>query len=476
MHKVILYYKYTGTGHPNYYLDSDEQLEVVDQNGNVTNICAKDAKNTRASFSIDVKKIMDNNNNFNEDWVRKGYAFTMKTDQNKGKQIKVPKKEAELRELFGVTDPKKASFWTHEYDQIDLDTITTDLDKLSFLRGVFSAIGRIKPNSYISASWDFLNKKYSSTIVYKFLEILGEEDVIIEYNGASIFFQSRDQIYKFITRIGFIQKSKLEAAITLYRQRIRVVTNVIEIKDPDYLMLDYVCYMGEKTDYNDKLASTYNINVIDPKTGRTPLLNVLLKDKHHSCYPVAWLLKNNADTSIVPKNKKHTFDLLMSEYLKKSLYYKYNSSLFDILYLIYDKSICTKFFFKNVFSLSIKDFLQSDCIDTSIILNTFLTTRCVRLDPDILDKIIKMSTENLEEIMDKLLNMIMVSIDNQKDKPFHYGENYRRCRDIGNYIFVFNKLKQYTEPNADVVTKINQMLMDYKFGYFATTSHKLYQL
>ena len=179
--KIIVHYRRTGgeIQVKDIVIERDAELEYVDENDNLLKVRADESKGKRATLPLNFKQAK-----FNNDMVKAGYAFVMPKDPKKGTQIKLPKKEIELRELFGLNDPKKASYWTDEYDNFDIQTVKSDKDKLSFLRGLLSAQARIIPGAkgYISWCWEKLGQ--NDYLLDEIFQCNSSAKCNMEYNGG----------------------------------------------------------------------------------------------------------------------------------------------------------------------------------------------------------------------------------------------------------------------------------------------------
>ena len=123
-------------------------------------------------------------------YVKAGYAWTFPLNNKKGKNIKLAWTELEFRKLFDFTDLTKVSFWTHDYDNLIDFAKLNNIEKISFVRGLFSrwAIIRLGPKVYI-ALLDCLLKK-SDGIFNEQLELLQtkmtNENIILYRDNLSI--------------------------------------------------------------------------------------------------------------------------------------------------------------------------------------------------------------------------------------------------------------------------------------------------
>jgi hypothetical protein len=444
-------------------------LEVTTEDGRTEVILARDAKGTRAGQVIKLNELIQNANNcFDSDVVKMGYAYGMKFDHVKGRQIKVPKKEHEIRTLFNVTDPKKASFWSHDWDKIDMNALDTEKKRLSFIRGLFSAKARIRPGSKgsITFNWEGL------TDHDELLNIVDKIDITatIEFNCCTMFFINKHQIMEYIKRIGFIQDSKMQDAMTLYRLHQRIVNDVIPV-GADYLLY-HVQNFGDPSDYTADLLRHFDINARDKKTARTPLINAIKSIKHKSMYPAIWLLKNGADMSLKSK-KGETFESVFIEFNENYRFVSRHKELahLDDFYLTVldrysvDSSEYTKKFvdliaygpsFKCLLAMVDKGCL--DKVDNGIIVSEILKRKYIREFDKIgtlLSKIIEKSSENLSMVMNDLLDELrdlVISLPREVRILCNYDVRY--------YQILFSILKEYVNPPTDKIAVIEQMLRE----------------
>lgn len=491
MKKVILHYNITGgeVQTIDQVVDEDFELEVTDESGNVTKIKAKDAKGTRATMPLDLDTLItDAQDQFDSHYVKMGYAWTQKLDPIKGRQIKLPKKEQELRDLFGLTDPKQASIWSHDYDNIDLVALSveTEKNKRSFIRGLFSAKARIRPGSkgYISYNWDYLGEELDDDTMDKFFDLFYDLTTAnLEHNGSNIFFADRRQLYDYITKIGFVQKSKMESAIVSYRLHLRNVNNVIPVAR-DYLLY-HVENFGEPNDYNDQMAVDYDVNSIHSKNGRTPLIITTSHAKHRSWYPVLWLLEHGADVNIKSKKDgtfEESFNNLLSAYYTKTKYIEELSKIIGYLYKdsteytkqIVDIMFCPHFNtrqIKQLFGLFMNGMSN---IDPHSILSTIvgLQTQCgtiksISIDIEdydqhlvLMDRIIDSSQEDLNQIMDNLLDKILdvFQSGNYSRYQSRAYQDYVYFNELDLYISFFDSLKKRIQPNKNKLKLIQNVM------------------
>lgn len=299
---VILHYRVTNCDDKNMITrdviyPADTPLLGVDKQGEQHVIMAKDAKGYRVFEDLSGVDY----DGFNEEWLRLGYLTCMKKDPVKGIKVKVPKKATEIRKLFNYKDPKKASFWAPPgtYD-LSFQQVPEE-HRLSFLRGMFSAMGYVKcmKQGFIGLCW--LKLEWSDILRDDVVDNIFESTPsTMEFNCDNIFFQNRDQIEWFIKNVGFIQEEKNEKARDLYRLKQRIVNKVIPV-DNNYL-LNHVVNHGEKDKYDDSLLE-YDLEARD-KDGNTPLLLALNRQKlkHYGYYHIQWLIEHGADLNA--KNKK----------------------------------------------------------------------------------------------------------------------------------------------------------------------------
>ncbi len=400
--KVLLHYNKTSgyIQQIDILVDQCQRLEVADNDGNVKIILPEDAKGTRASLPLTF-----DSDGFNLDFVRMGYALTHKKDPAKGRLVKLPKKETKLRELFGITNPKKASIRTHDYDNIDLGVIDNDKDRLSLLRGIFSAKAKIVPGTkgYIVLNWDKLDLNND-----EFLGMVRNmTSATLEYNSSNIFFQSRTQLYEYITKIGFVQKSKMESIITSYRLHLRIINDIIYISNNDYLFY-HISNFDSPKDYNDELALNYDINAIDKKTGKPLLLYSLENAKHSSYYPALWLLEHGVTTGFVYKGR--SFKDIVDESLICESNYEY---IIRICVYIYPMEYTKKIINYNHIDLILaalpnldKNLILSEIIGTDFI--HIYNIDYTKYDKNLVkfEKIVEHSSEDLNNIMNKVLDKI----------------------------------------------------------------------
>lgn len=292
-------------------IDPETDLEAIDQDGNPYTIKAKDSLKKKAGMPIDFTNLYSDDQ-FDKELVKFGYATAMPHDSNKGRQIKLPKKETELRELFGLDDKGKASFWTKDYDNKYIGDLTTDKEKFSFLRGLYSAKARLVPGSKGYVVCNTAKIKFNCNYEDEFTDNFCDGGHY-EYNSSNMFYQTREELYFLIKNIGVVQKEKLELIIKLYREHLLIVSKILPV-DNTYL-LNYVKNYGDEKDYTDELAQKYDLNCKDPKTKDTPLHIALdNKKKHNSIYPVVWLLQNGADVDAVNKKGELCRKLLQERY------------------------------------------------------------------------------------------------------------------------------------------------------------------
>lgn len=422
---VILHYRRTGGEKEQIdtIVDADLELEVCDAEGKITKVKAKDCKGVRASLPLDFGQNGEDHDDqygdqYDKNRVRQGYAWVMSSHPTKGKQIKLPKKEKELRELFGLTDEKKASIWSNDYDDFDITSLVTEKDRLSFLRGVYSAKARIVPGAkgYISCYWDKfpaysnLSDEESDYFINEIVAETGRGAP--EYNSFTIFYQSRDDLYFFIKNIGFVQKTKMDALITSYRQHLRIVNDVLPV-DKTYL-LNHVVNHGQPSDYNDELAQKYDVNCQNKKDGNTPLhlASDHNKWKNDSLYPAIWLLQHGADIDI--KNKKKVSGRDMLKQFITANYYDLARFLSDVrasrtqreIILPYVPYLFQKVFEDNTeltkeFAKFVFEFNYYRCSWYGLSINGSLDpTTVFQIDPNRLDKSVLLSTviQNIDKI------------------------------------------------------------------------------
>lgn len=307
--KVLLHYSRTAgyAQTPDLILEENVKLEIQDQNGVISLIDAKDCKGHRASLPLD----FNTNCIFDDFYVRAGYALTFPLNDKKGKNIKLARTEFELRKLFNFTDLTKVSFWTHDYDNLIDFAKLNNIEKISFVRGLFSrrAIIRPGPKGYIALNYSKFNELISDEFYDIFESLIKCE---IEPNGSNIFIQERSFIKDYILNVGFVQTKKIVEAKRLYRSHIRIVNDVIHLNKDNYLYYHVMNY-GNPKYYNDRLAIDSNVNYVDPKNKRTPLTMAIKYPKHNSYYPSLWLLQHGANTNYKAP-KKDDFSNIVRNY------------------------------------------------------------------------------------------------------------------------------------------------------------------
>lgn len=444
--KVLLHYKKVSTYDKNkqtidQIVEPNLQLEVADTNGNISFLEAKDSKGRRACRPIEIDVNADTSAEFDPHYVRLGYALTMKTDPQKGKQIRLPKKETELRELFNFTDDKKASVWTHDYDEIVNLNDLNDMQKRSFFRGVFSCRARIRPGptGYIVFDWEkyihlpeFREERYEYN-GGDFINVCCETiDCNPEYNGCQIFIQSREQLYEYITTVGFVQSEKVRTAMNLYRAKVRVVNDVIPINADNYLLYHVENY-GDPKYYTDKMATDFNINAIQPRNKKSVLATAMMYTKHDSLYPALWLLKHGAKIDYKSK-KQDRFDEMLKRdrwYFEGKNYYEeflplaysyifneeeYTKMMVDLMFWNYSSSYIEELF-DNAHSTGK---LQKDQILHTILEkgNYNINFKAYDTHVKVLNKIIEYSSENLEEIAQTVIEVMTKIIKDNEGKKY----------------------------------------------------------
>lgn len=515
--KVILYYKNTGWGGKSHEMkheifDKDQILECVDQEGNVYQIPAHEAKQTRSTFPLDLDSIFNTYQQIHDDhYCRMGYAYLMKYDSTKGHQIKLPNKD--ISQLFNVDDEKKKSIWITDFHDIfaQMENIIEeyDLRKInSIIRGLFSAKTRIVPGNkgYLSFKWDKLGEKQKEQILNLFENYHNKKtEFNMEYNGGNIFVQSRDSIHSYIKDIGFIQRSKTEQAIKLYRTKLRIINNVIPI-DKDYLIY-HVGNFGDPRYYEDPdLLSSFDVNFRNRRMNTcTPLIASLVMMKHSSLYPFYWLVQNGAridqETIMMEcqckKKHKSIFTLCYDivdkyKYYRKSYFYESFPYLMKIISYS-DKKITldNSFFISRTLHHFLKDEDLREFIDETLdffrsyfdgktILHDLLSksyknsSLSYKTLKYFYSKLIGISEENLNDIMNQILDNILFYV-NEKERdfiPHHITETKTKNDVLSSRGKFYSELKYYipfyyslkddykVKPDTDRLNLINRCLKD----------------
>lgn len=301
MPQVLVHYNYYHIDQiKDFIVDDQQMVESILDSDNSQMIMIKDAVKQR----IVVTEIPQlNDQMFDNQLVRYGYALGMKKDPVKGRQIKIPKKDHELRDLFDFHDPVKASFWTNDYDTHV--PITEDNCK-SIFRGFFSARGSVRPGNqgYVNIVWSKYEDNQDNDSESLLSKLEDYTPCNIEYNGQYCFMQNDKQIAWFLTNIGFIQSDKHQQVITLYKSKMYKVAKIIPVTD-DSFIYHYVHSYGNPEDYLNPLLTinAKTLNYVDRSNGKTPFHAALRENRYNSLYPALWLLQNGAN--INTQNKRH---------------------------------------------------------------------------------------------------------------------------------------------------------------------------
>lgn len=350
MPEVLVHYKFYHVDQiKDFIMDDNQMVHCILDDDTEETIMLKDAVKQR----IITKQPPELDDQiFDNQLVRYGYALGMKKDPEKGRQIKIPKNEPELRNLFNFNDPKKASFWTNDYD-VHIP-ITVDNYRHIF-RGFFSSRGSVRPGNagYVNISWggyrdnlpgddeeDNEDNNDKESLINKIREF---SPCKIEYNGQSCFLQSSEQLEWFLTNIGFIQRSKLQQTITLCKSKMYKVTSLIPTTDNSFLY-HYVHNYGEPEDYQNNRHLVINdqtVNYIDKANGKTPFHASFLKNRHNSLYPALWLLQNGANPNIGNRKSgtgiQSFFDEdLITHFASKKYFKELITELFDRNLFVYE--------------------------------------------------------------------------------------------------------------------------------------------
>ena len=504
--KVLLHYKRIASTYEmiDMIVDNNLQFEHIDESGTLVKVDAIASEGKKASLPLN----LDTTCNFDNDYVRKGYAWTFPNGP-KGRLIKLPKKETELRELFELTDPKKASLRSLDYGDInviELQKNGTDIQKLSFIRGVFSAKAKIRPGKTGYISWSF-DTYGNENIISRdddniFLDVITSMlDCNSEHNTQNVFIASRKQIYEYITKVGFVQKFKMDDAITSYRLHLRTINKVVPI-DEKYLLY-HVANFGNPEDYNDELSQLYDVNITSKKrSGDTPLDIALSKIKHDSLYPAIWLLNHGANTNNVGKLLQESpyylsgleyYGTFMATFLKSK--YQNNKRKFteEVIECFCIRGWDSKWYSVRIsevqdlvrFSLEFLD--ENSVLEILIKSGKKLDYRNYDQNMLLLLDLVNHSNEDLVHIMDKTLDKILeilieggiVKFNGRKSRSnvvfqrehLEIFESYY-YEDLDLYIPLYDCLKKRVPVNNTKVSKIQNLIESEKILLYRRSTEK----
>ncbi len=318
MPQVLVHYNFYNTDQvKDFVMDDQQMVECICDDGTEELIMLKDTVKQRIIITNPPEL---DDQMFDSQLVRYGYALGMKKNPLKGRQIKIPKNDIELINLFNFHDPKKASFWTNDYDT---HVPITEENYKHIFRGFFSSRGSVRPGNqgYINIVWanyeenlpDNDDDDDDESLLNKISDF---SPCNLEYNSQHCFMQNEKQIIWFLTNIGFIQKAKHQQVITLYKSKMYKVTKIIPVTDDSFLY-HYAHSYGEPEDYLNPLIviNDKTLNFVDKSNGKTPFHAALRYNRHNSLYPALWLLQNGANLNIRNKRKETALQLIFDDHL-----------------------------------------------------------------------------------------------------------------------------------------------------------------